>query len=583
MFNIPILYVIFNRLDYVRESMVVLQKLKPSKLYIAADGARDNRPDEADIVNAVREYVLNNIDWECDVKTLFQDNNIGCEKNVSGAVTWMFQNENEGIIIEDDCIPDMSFFQFCAETLDKYRDDKRVWNIGGWSPDNKGIKCRTDYFFGRRMHCWGWATWADRWNNNFKFDVSDLTPDDFKSVSDLPKFNKEINRVLRDLKQIPPANTWAWRWAMNIVSGGGLCIMPIKNMVCNIGTTGANYKDAMNDPDLGTAVFNIYKNGSLRHPDRVGANKKLEQKIYNDRRHIRIIDWKRLWRHLGFGKKKKKNMNEILVDAFYKKTSLMPNESLITMNQKITWTMMFNATPSKNTCADKFAVRDYVANKIGDKYLTPLLGHWDNADAINFSKLPNSFILKFNVGSGMNKIVKDCKSENLSKILSLCRDWFHSEYWENCFEMQYYNVPKVIMAEELLDLSGFEYNLWCFHGKVKFIQLLTPKYGNNSGGRKWLKPDWTPAGFATGLYELDDDFPKPKDLDKLIRMSEILASDFDFVRVDWYKLKSGKLKFGEMTFSPAAGMVGFNPANADADMGKLWNIPERDKNGFIKT
>lgn len=109
-FNTPVLFLIFNRLDTTKQVFSVIQKVKPKKLYIASDGPRNSRGGEKEIVNSVREYVLDNINWDCEIKTLFRDENLGCKNAVSSAITWFFQNEEQGIILEDDCLPDLSFF-----------------------------------------------------------------------------------------------------------------------------------------------------------------------------------------------------------------------------------------------------------------------------------------------------------------------------------------------------------------------------------------------------------------------------------------------------------------------------------------
>ncbi|MCL2339263.1 MAG: nucleotide-diphospho-sugar transferase [Proteobacteria bacterium] len=301
-FATPILYIVFNRLDYTEKSLAVLRELKPKKLYIAADGPRESKPGENEIVAAVRKYVSENIDWECDVKTRFLNENQGCGKNISGAVTWFFEQEKQGIILEDDCIPDMSFFRFCAEMLERYRDDRRVYSVNGWSASQDGTARGADYFFQRRMHCWGWATWADRWLNKFQFDMSGYSKSIFKYIADMPNVRKEFEAVLENLKSDAPIDTWAYRWTFNIIAGRGLCVAPVKNLVSNIGITGAHYDDASDDPNLNTKTFDTYAAGLLRHPKSVKLNAAMERAVYDDHRPP-PIDWARLWRHLKWWRK----------------------------------------------------------------------------------------------------------------------------------------------------------------------------------------------------------------------------------------------------------------------------------------
>ena len=144
--NIAVLFLVFNRIDTTKQVFEAIQQAKPPKLYIAADGARESNEGEAEKVKAVREYIMQNTDWECEVKTLFREQNYGCKMAVSGAIDWFFDNEEMGIILEDDCLPSQSFFWFCEELLERYKDDMRVGQICGFnSLDNYSTKF--DYIF----------------------------------------------------------------------------------------------------------------------------------------------------------------------------------------------------------------------------------------------------------------------------------------------------------------------------------------------------------------------------------------------------------------------------------------------------
>ncbi len=126
----PVLIMAFNRPDHLQVLLNRLREVRPDRVFVAVDGARDARPDEADRVQACRDLVAT-IDWPCDVQTLFQDHNLGCGLGVSTAITWFFTHVERGIILEDDIIPDPSFFPYCAELLDRYQDDARVFAISG--------------------------------------------------------------------------------------------------------------------------------------------------------------------------------------------------------------------------------------------------------------------------------------------------------------------------------------------------------------------------------------------------------------------------------------------------------------------
>lgn len=188
--NKPVLLLTFNRLDYLKDVFEKVKEAKPPRLYLASDGARPEKEGENEKVEEVRNYMLSNIDWDCEVKTRFlKTNSGGCCNGVSGAITCFFENEKDGIILEDDIVPDISFFNFCEELLDKYNDNKEIWTITGYAPVKTDIE--SSYYFAKIPHCWGLATWADRWKY-FDKDLTKFTEDDFKKFS----INKKSNRIL---------------------------------------------------------------------------------------------------------------------------------------------------------------------------------------------------------------------------------------------------------------------------------------------------------------------------------------------------------------------------------------------------
>src|SRR4051812_29566436 len=159
----PVLFVIFNRPETTRQVFEAIRTAKPSRLYIAADGPRKNKPGEDQKCQEARE-IVKAVDWDCEVKTLFSKENLNCGRGPATAFTWFFEHEEEGIILEDDCLPTQSFFRFCQELLERYRYDYRVMHIGGnnflngWQRDQD-----YSYYFSLSGHIWGWATWRRAW------------------------------------------------------------------------------------------------------------------------------------------------------------------------------------------------------------------------------------------------------------------------------------------------------------------------------------------------------------------------------------------------------------------------------------
>ncbi len=163
-FDVPILLLAFNRPNQTRRVFDAIKAIQPTKFYFAADGPREGRAEEAILCQTVRTSILENIDWDCEVKTLFRDKNLGCKYAVSSAISWFFENEPEGIILEDDCLPDASFFPFCAELLEKYRHDDRIMMISGDNYQKDKLRTDYSYYFTRYNQIWGWASWRRVWN-----------------------------------------------------------------------------------------------------------------------------------------------------------------------------------------------------------------------------------------------------------------------------------------------------------------------------------------------------------------------------------------------------------------------------------
>jgi hypothetical protein len=155
-FNTPILFMIFNRPDTTRVVFEEIRKIKPTLLYISGDGPREDRQGEKELVDEARK-IATAIDWPCEVKTLFQEKNLGCKYAPSQAITWFFNQVEEGIIIEDDCVPHPDFWRFCEELLAKYRTDERVMMITGdnFQNGNSHFKPQESYYFSGIPSIWG--------------------------------------------------------------------------------------------------------------------------------------------------------------------------------------------------------------------------------------------------------------------------------------------------------------------------------------------------------------------------------------------------------------------------------------------
>ena len=194
-----VLFIIFNRLDTTKKVFKQIKKAKPPRLYIVSDGARADVQNEEVIVKSVRDFVLNNIDWQCEIKTKFRDKNLGCALNISDALNWFFDNEENGVILEDDCVATQSFFKYCEELLDYYKNNQDVWHISGYNFLNLP-NLKESYYFSSVPHVWGWATWANRWKK-FEYDISNYNTENFKRLTSNKVFQKYWCNILELTKE----------------------------------------------------------------------------------------------------------------------------------------------------------------------------------------------------------------------------------------------------------------------------------------------------------------------------------------------------------------------------------------------
>jgi hypothetical protein len=233
----PVLFLVFNRPDTTRQVFEAIRAAMPPRLYIAADGPRASRDGEVVRCEEVRN-IATNVDWPCEVKTLFRDGNLGCKVGVSDGVNWFFENEEEGVIIEDDILPLPSFFDYCDELLDRYRHDEKVAMISGCNLISTRFTPITSYFFSRNNHIWGWATWRRSWKN---YDVAMKAWPQWRERGELRKLSLG-NRLFENYWQSIFDNvhggnidTWDYQWTFACWKSNGLVVLPAHNLTYNLG------------------------------------------------------------------------------------------------------------------------------------------------------------------------------------------------------------------------------------------------------------------------------------------------------------------------------------------------------------
>ncbi|MDC1132226.1 nucleotide-diphospho-sugar transferase [Gammaproteobacteria bacterium] len=235
--EIPVLFLTFNRIDSAQQVFFKIKQAQPPKLYLSSDGARDSIPLEREKVQEIRDFIISNIDWDCEIYTLFNDSNLGCKTAVSSAINWFFDHEERGIVLEDDCLPSISFFQFCQELLYRYEEDERIFLITGYNHQNSWKKSQNDYFFSNLGGIWGWASWRRAW---LHYDVNIRDIDYFISQDG---FNNSLGRKLGQIKQhmiyssVKKQNTdtWAMQWGYARHKNNALTCTPSLSLIKNIG------------------------------------------------------------------------------------------------------------------------------------------------------------------------------------------------------------------------------------------------------------------------------------------------------------------------------------------------------------
>jgi hypothetical protein len=232
----PVALFIFNRPDAMRRVFEEIRRARPSMLLIVADGPRSERPEETEKCKDVRA-IIDTVDWPCEVLKNYSDTNLGCKIRVSSGLDWVFNRVPEAIILEDDCLPNPSFFQFCEELLEKYRDDERIMHIGGCNFQN-GIK-RGDgsYYFSIYTHIWGWASWRRAWKY-YDVEISSWRNTIHEKFLYTLFTEKKIVRywkIILDKVQNGEIDTWDYQWAYAVWSNNGLAVLPQKNLISNIG------------------------------------------------------------------------------------------------------------------------------------------------------------------------------------------------------------------------------------------------------------------------------------------------------------------------------------------------------------
>lgn len=283
MLDTPVVLIVFRRPSLTQRVLERIAEVRPRKLFVIADGPRPDRPEDLAACRETRA-LIDRVDWPGEIIKNYSDENLGCGRRPATGIDWVFEQVDRAIILEDDCLPDPSFFRFCEELLERYRDDERVMQIAGatWKPRHRDLAA--SYYFSRFTTTWGWATWRRAWRH-FDFHAQSwgvlrktrwlqtLVPDEVAVRYWKEKFDGAYAHKGR-------LDYWDYQWTLACLLEGGLSIGPRENLVSNLGVGG----DATHTID---GTFTYTPSSALRfplvHPKRVAPHRTL------DRRYLREV------------------------------------------------------------------------------------------------------------------------------------------------------------------------------------------------------------------------------------------------------------------------------------------------------
>jgi hypothetical protein len=261
----PVLLIVFNRPATTVLTFNAIASVQPKRMYIAADGPRKGNVDEKLLCEQVRN-IVDQINWPCEVRTLFREDNLGCQNAVSSAIDWFFEQEEEGIILEDDCLPSVSFFAFCDEMLSRYRNDTRIRHITGSNLQDGQIWGNASYYFSNLTIVWGWASWRRVWqqydktlsryqSSEVKFQMEQIFTD--------PLIIDSWEYIFEKLKA-GEIDTWDYQLTFINFFNNGLSIIPNQNLISNIGFgTGATHTASSTSKYANIPLCEL---GDITHP-----------------------------------------------------------------------------------------------------------------------------------------------------------------------------------------------------------------------------------------------------------------------------------------------------------------------------
>jgi hypothetical protein len=269
----PVVMIVFNRPELARRVFERVRAARPPRLLVVCDGPRQNRPADAARVAAVRKIFDHEVDWPCEVVRDYASQNIGCMDRIHSGLNHAFELFEEAVILEDDCLPDPSFFPYCDELLARYRNDKRVMNIAGTNFITNHYQPGSSYWFSRHPWTWGWASWRRAWqHNDFHLASWDARQAElrasFASRWERQYWLSTFDHARQDLRS---ADCWDFQWNFSCRTHGGVSIVPRYNLIENLGFGTDSTHTATDMSRLAVKTHPL--TFPLTHPERVTVNR----------------------------------------------------------------------------------------------------------------------------------------------------------------------------------------------------------------------------------------------------------------------------------------------------------------------
>lgn len=303
--------------------------------------------------------------------------------------------------------------------------------------------------------------------------------------------------------------------------------------------------------------------------------KKLKNFISDPAKRILYLSQLGFYRHMD----DRKYLEKLYRATFGKELNL---ENPQTFNEKLQWLKLYDRKPIYTTMVDKYAAKEYVADKIGEEYIIPTLGVWDKFDDIDFDALPDEFVLKCTHDSGGLAICKDKKTFNIEAARKKINRCLKRNYYYLFREWPYKDVPPRIIAEEYIEEEGKvvpeDYKVYCFNGKPKYIVVFHNRFDNSKAlSESVYDVDWKKQNISLDNHFAISDIsqPRPKRLDDLLKFAEILSEGIAQARIDFYII-GNVIKFGEITLYTASGLQPMIPESMDMVLGDFIDLPQKE-------